>query len=251
MRLANKTAVITGAGGGIGRATALRFVQEGARVIIADYAEASLAATKEMIVEQGGEAVAVVTDVTNESDVEKMIQAAISHYGRLDILFNNAGIGSPQKKLADLSLEEWQKVIDVNLGGVFLGMKYALPFMVEQGGGAIVNTASMFGFYGGSHVSPYNASKGGVVMATRAAAVDYAPFNIRVNAVAPGLIDTGMVANWKEQAPKLWDSIVKNHLLKRPGKPEEVANGVLFLASDEASFITGTTLFIDGGVTVQ
>ena len=243
MRLENKVAIITGAAGAIGRATAIRFAKEGAQIVVADIGEEAGEETANIIKENGGEAIFVQTDVTNPDHVENMVNLAVEQYGKLDILFNNAGVTIEEQKIPDVTLEEWQKVLDINITGVFLGMKYAIPRM--KSGSAIVNTASVAGIKGQKLLSAYTASKSGVIALTKAASTEFGRQNIRVNAVAPGVIDTDMIEDWRN-SPK-WPVLSKANALKRIGKPEEIANAVLFLASNEASFITGETLIVDGG----
>lgn len=243
MRLENKVAIITGAAGAIGRATAIRFAKEGAQIVVADIGEEAGEETANIIKENGGEAIFVQTDVTNPEHVENMVNLAVEQYGKLDILFNNAGVTIEEQKIPDVTLEEWQKVLDINITGVFLGMKYAIPKM--ESGSAIVNTASVAGIKGQKLLSAYTASKSGVIALTKAASTEFGRQNIRVNAVAPGVIDTDMIENWRNSSK--WPVLSKANALKRIGKPEEIANAVLFLASDEASFITGETLIVDGG----
>lgn len=243
MRLKDKVAIITGGGGGIGRATAIRFAQEGARLVIADYSEKAGAETVQLVNEIGGEAKFIQTDMTKPEDVQIMVQETIDTYGKLDILFNNAGVKSGESKIPDVSFEEWQKVFDVNTNGVFLGLKYAIPQM--SSGGSIINTASIAGIKGQKLVAAYSASKSSVMALTKTAATEFGKKNIRVNAIAPGIIDTNMVEDWKKT--KKWPVLSTANALNRIGYPEEIANLVLFLASDEASFITGETIVIDGG----
>ena len=243
MRGENKVAIITGAAGAIGRATAIRFAKEGAQIVVADIGEEAGEETANIIKENGGEAIFVQTDVTNPELVENMVNLAVEQYGKLDILFNNAGVTIEEQKIPDVTLEEWQKVLDINITGVFLGMKYAIPKM--ESGSAIVNTASVAGIKGQKLLSAYTASKSGVIALTKAASTEFGRQNIRVNAVAPGVIDTDMIENWRNSSK--WPVLSKANALKRIGKPEEIANAVLFLASDEASFITGETLIVDGG----
>ncbi|MBU8918278.1 glucose 1-dehydrogenase [Neobacillus sp. 114] len=243
MRLKDKVAIITGGGGGIGRATAIRFAQEGARLVIADYSEKAGAETVQLVNEIGGEAKFIQTDMSKPEDVQIMVQETIDTYGKLDILFNNAGVKSGEKKIPDVSFEEWQQVFDVNTNGVFLGLKYAIPQM--SSGGSIINTASIAGIKGQKLVAAYSASKSSVMALTKTAATEFGKKNIRVNAIAPGIIDTNMVEDWKKT--KKWPVLSTANALNRIGYPEEIANLVLFLASDEASFITGETIVIDGG----
>ncbi len=246
MRLQGKTAVITGGGGGIGRAAALLFAKEGAKLAIADVKEDFGEETVRLIREQGGQAIFIKTDVTDSKQVKKVIDAAISEFGALHILFNNAGIGNPEVKSTDLPEKEWDRIVDINLKGVFLGIKHGVPELIKAGGGVIINTSSLLGLKGQKYLSAYNASKGGVILLTQNAALEYGRHNIRVNAVAPGVIDTSIIDNWKNNGRK-WPIISTANALGRIGKPEEVARAVLFLASDEASFITGATLSVDGG----
>jgi NAD(P)-dependent dehydrogenase (short-subunit alcohol dehydrogenase family) len=243
MRLENKVAIITGGGGGIGRAAAIRFANEGARVLVADLGEEEGIKTVHLIKESGGEAEFVRVNMTNPADVEHMVQKAVDTFGKLDILLNNAGVKSDEKKIPDVTLEEWQEVFDINTTGVFLGMKYAIPKM--ESGGSIVNTASIAGIKGQKLVAAYSASKSSVIALTKTAATEFGKKNIRVNAIAPGIIDTNMVEDWKQT--KKWPVLSTSNALNRIGKPEEIANTLLFLASDECSFITGETIVIDGG----
>ncbi|MEH7158566.1 SDR family NAD(P)-dependent oxidoreductase [Neobacillus drentensis] len=246
MRLLGKTAIITGGGGGIGRSTAIRFAKEGAKVAVADIDSAIGEETVRLIKEVGGDAIFVRTDVIDSDQIKALINTTTSTFGALHILFNNAGVGNSEVRSVDLAEEEWDRVIDINLKGVFLGIKYAIPELIKAGGGAIINTSSLLGLKGQKYVSAYNASKAGVVMLTQNAALEYGKYNIRVNAIAPGVIDTPIIDHWKQNERK-WPIISRANALGRIGTPEEVANAVLFLASDEASFITGTTLSVDGG----
>jgi NAD(P)-dependent dehydrogenase (short-subunit alcohol dehydrogenase family) len=243
MRLENKVAIITGGGGGIGRATAIRFAKEGARVLVADIGEEAGIKTVQLIKESGGKAEFVRVNMTKPEDVEHMVQKAVDTFGKLDILINNAGVKSDEKKIPDVSLVEWQEVFDINTTGVFLGMKYVIPKM--ESGGSIVNTASIAGIKGQKLVAAYSASKSSVIALTKTAATEFGKKNIRVNAIAPGIIDTDMVEDWKKTSK--WSVLSTANALNRIGQPEEIANTILFLASDESSFITGETIVIDGG----
>jgi len=246
MKLEGKTAIITGGGGGIGRSTAIRFAKEGARVAVADIDASIGEETVSLIKRDGGEAIFIKTDVTESEQLKALIDTTTSTFGALHILFNNAGVGNSEVRSIDLTEEEWDRVIDINLKGVFLGIKYAIPELIKAEGGAIINTSSLLGLKGQKYMSAYNASKAGVVTLTQNAALEYGKYNIRVNAIAPGVIDTPIIDQWKQNERK-WSIISRANALGRIGTPDEVANAVLFLASDEASFITGTTLSVDGG----
>ncbi|MBT2679486.1 SDR family oxidoreductase [Bacillus sp. ISL-35] len=246
MRLANKTAIITGGASGIGRAAAMVFAREGAKVAIADLNVEGGRETVKLIEQQGGRAFFYETNVSDSNQMKNLVSATVDYFGQLDILFNNAGIGHPNVKSVDLDEEEWDRIIGVNLKGVFLGIKHAVPHLKKAGGGAIINTSSLLGLKGQKYLAAYNASKAGVVLLTKNAALEYGRDNIRVNAIAPGVIDTQIIQGWKNDERK-WPIISRANALGRIGTPEEVANAVLFLASDEASFITGATLSVDGG----
>lgn len=246
MRLSGKVAIVTGGGGGIGRSTAIRFAKEGAKVTVADIDSLGGKETVGLIKEAGGEAVFIKTDVKDSGQIKAVVDTTVTTFGGLHILFNNAGVANSEVRSVDLSEEEWDHVIDINLKGVFLGIKYAVPELIKSGGGAIINTSSLLGLKGKKYQAPYNASKAGVVLLTENAALEYGKYNIRVNAIAPGVIDTNIIDSWKQDERK-WPIISRANALGRIGNPEEVANAVLFLASDEASFITGATLSVDGG----
>lgn len=247
MRLKDKVAIITGGTFGIGESTVRLFAREGAKVVIAARSVDKGTKLANEIKEEGGEALFVRTDVSKEEDVINLVKQTVDTYGKLDIMFANAGIGDMQD-LADCTLEEWNRTISVDLTGVFLCNKHAIQEMEKNGGGSIINCASILGHVGQVSVSAYAAAKGGVVNMTRAAAVTYADRGIRVNAVCPGYIDTPIL----DDTPKeVLDSLVSMVPAKRLGKPEEVANCVLFLASDESSFVTGANLLVDGGYTAQ
>ncbi|MEH7453172.1 SDR family NAD(P)-dependent oxidoreductase [Gottfriedia acidiceleris] len=246
MRLKDKVAVITGGGSGIGRATAIRFAKEGAKIVIADINEVTGEETLGIIKELNEEAIFIKTNVGESKSIQNLMKRAVEHFGRIDILFNNAGIGNSEVRSVDLAEEEWDQVIDVNLKSVFLGIKYAIPELKKSGNGVIINTASLLGLKGRKYVSAYNASKGGVVLLTQNAALEYGKYNIRVNAIAPGIIDTNIIKDWKNDERK-WPILSRANALGRIGTPEEIASAALFLASDEASFVTGATLSVDGG----
>ena len=251
-RLGAKIAAITGAGSGIGRASALLFAQEGAHVVVADLVEATANETASLI---GPAATAIAADVTVPADLERLVAAALSRYGRLDILFNNAGIDLPEATTVVATSEaDWQRIVDVNLKGVLLGARAALPVMKAQGSGAIVNTASQAGLVGTPQEAAYCASKGGVVALTRQMAVDYAPYGIRVNCVCPGAVDkpTTDRAGWLMATPGGLEQrearLAAAIPLGRLCTAMDVAYAALYLASDEASYVTGTALAVDGGL---
>ncbi len=246
MKLKNKVAIITGGGGGIGRATAFLFAKEGAEVVVSDVNEESGQETVNRILEEGGRSAFYKSNVAEPTEVKSLVAFTASTFGGVDILFNNAGIGNSELKIEDLSVEEWDLVLDINLKGVFLGIKYVIPEMRKRGGGSIINTSSLLGFKGKKYMAPYNASKGGVSLLTQNAALEYGKENIRVNAVAPGVIDTPIIDGWKNDERK-WPFISRANALGRIGSPDEVATAVLFLASSDASFITGSTIHVDGG----
>lgn len=246
MRLNGKTAIVTGGGSGIGRSTAIRFASEGAKVTVADVDTLGGEETVSLIRESGADAIFVKTDVKDSIQIKTLINTTTTTFGGLHILVNNAGIGHSEVRSVDLAEEEWDHVIDINLKGVFLGIKYAVPELIKSGGGAIINTSSLLGLKGKKYQAAYNASKAGVVLLTQNAALEYGKHNIRVNAIAPGVIDTKIIDVWK-QDERRWPFISKANALGRIGTPDEVANAIFFLASDEASFITGTTLSVDGG----
>lgn len=244
MRLKNKTAIITGGSSGIGRAAALRFSLEGAQVVIADINEEVGLETIKEIKDSGGEAQFQKIDVSIPEEVEHLVKTTVKTFGKLDIMINNAGISHGEKKISDVPVEDWDKVVDVSMKSVFLGMKYAAPEMLENGG-SIINTASVAGIKGQKLLAGYTAAKSGVIAITKSTALEYGKHNIRVNAIAPGIVETAITDEWKK-SPK-WPALSTANALRRLGQPEEVSNAMLFLASDESSFVTGTTLVVDGG----
>lgn len=242
-RLDKKVAIVTGAGSGIGRATAVRFAAEGATVVVADVTGAE----QETASSIGEGAIAVHTDVSNAADVKAMVETARERFGRLDIIFNNAGIEGLQGPTAECTEENFDRVIAVNLRGVFLGMKYAIPLMLEGGGGSIINTASVAGLVGFPGIPAYCASKGGVIQLTKTAALEYATSGIRVNAICPGIIHTPMVDRLIGDRPRMEAALNASEPVGRMGSPEEIASAAVYLASDESTFVTGTTVTVDGG----
>ena len=250
MRLENKVAFVSGGARGMGAAEAKMFAREGAKVVIGDVLEDEGRKTEAEINELGGECLYVHLDVSSEESWTSAVAETISRFGRLDILVNNAGVVS-RVMLEDLSVSEWDRVMDINAKGVFLGTKAAIPEMRKAGGGSIVNISSISGFTGQAYVSPvYNASKGAVRIFTKSAAIQYASEGIRVNSVHPGPIDTPMTAFRQGDAQAEAESIARVPI-GRTGLPDDVAYGVLYLASDESSFVTGSELVIDGGYIAQ
>lgn len=258
MRLNDKVALITGATSGIGQATAILFAREGAKVVVVGRNRKRGNETVKVIKREGGEAVFVKADVSRAVEAEKMVRVAIEEYGRLDILFNNAGIVLVRTTI-DTTEEEWDRVVDINLKGVFLGSKYAIPEMMKQGGGVIINTSSIFGLIGAPRYAAYCASKGGVISLTKVMALECAPYKIRVNCICPGSIYTPMQEQelaifsklHQKREEQVLQSKIQNIPIGRIGKPEDIANAALYLASEEASFVTGAALVIDGGFSAK
>jgi len=249
VRLKDRVAIVTGAGSGIGRASAIRFAQEGARVVVVDWDAQSGAETAQRIRDAGGEAVFVRADVSQVAGVEKFVNMALECWGRLDVLFNNAGIGLVGL-VHETSEADFDRVVGVNLKGVFLGCKYVLPIMMQQRSGSIINTASELALVGSWDYHVYSATKGAVHLLTRSMAKAYAQYNIRVNCICPGPIDTPLLEKAIRDSPdpeRERRLVVEMVPMKRLGQPEEVANVALFLASDEASFVTGAAYVVDGG----
>ena len=248
---AGRVAFITGGASGIGRATALAFARVGASVAVADVSEKGNQETARLIEEESGRALAVKCDVSRSDDVQAALNNTIGAFGRLDFAFNNAGI-EPKNPAptADYDEEEWNRIIDIDLRGVFLCMKHEIPLMLKQGGGAIVNTSSGAGIIGIKGSPAYTAAKHGVIGLTRAAALDYAGQNIRVNAICPGYIATPMMDRFTGGTPEGRAKVISDEPIGRMGRPEEIANAVLWLCSDAASFVVGHALVVDGGQTV-
>lgn len=244
-----KVVLVTGGATGIGRATSVAFARQGATVVIGDVDDRA-AETVELIEEAGGTGLFVRTDVTVAGDVERLVQTTVDTYGGLHVAFNNAGILPPTGPLLEQSEADWDKTIAVDLKGVFLALKYEIAHMVDNGGGAIVNTASVAGIIADPGMAPYVAAKHGVVGLSKAAALDYAKAGIRVNALAPGLVATGMTKGWLDD-PEMRDVVVAGSQLGRPAEPEEIAGMVLYLSSDLASFATGGVYVVDGGQTAH
>lgn len=249
MRLAGKVALITGGAHGMGAEEACLFAREGAKVAIADIREEDARKVEAQITEMGGEAMVVLLDVSKEDQWERSVSAVVAKFGKLDILVNNAGI-SGSGETDHRSTEAWDRLMDINAKGVFLGMKHAIPEMEKAGGGSIVNISSISGFVGQEAVHPgYNASKGAVRLLTKATAVQHAKSGIRVNSVHPGIMPPMLTSFQRGDANR--EALVQAVPMGREGQPIEVANAVLFLASEEASYITGTELVVDGGFTAK
>ncbi|MBE2270642.1 MAG: glucose 1-dehydrogenase [Anaerolinea sp.] len=252
MRFENKVAIVTGGAKGIGWGIATVFAREGAKVVVVDWDADAGAKTAAELSAAGSEALFVKCDVSNESDVKAMIDQALARFGRIDVLVNNAGIGV-YKPVLETSVEDWDRALGVNLRGVFLCSKYAIPHMQALGKGAIVNISSVHSHATVNGVAPYAASKGGITALTRNMAIDYGPA-IRVNAIAPGWVYTPLIKSIFDSYPdpaQQQAEVERRQVMKRIGRPEDIGYAAAFLASDEASFITGTQLFVDGGLTAQ
>ena len=253
MRLQDKVAIITGAGSGMGRVAAQLFAGQGARVVVAEYAEAAGAETVRLVEEAGGAASFVRTDVADETSARAMVDHALATYGRVDVLYNNAGImPEADHSVIDTDVATWDQVMAVNVRGVFLGCKYTIPPMVEQGSGSIINIASFVALVGCSvPQDAYTASKGALLSLTRSLAVQFGPKGVRTNAICPGPVETPLLMDWlvKDEAAK------RIRLARNPtgrfGKPEEIVNMAIYLASDESRWTNGASLVVDGGITVN
>jgi NAD(P)-dependent dehydrogenase (short-subunit alcohol dehydrogenase family) len=254
MRLEHKVAIITGAGGGQGRAAALLFGNEGAKIVASDWNAQSGEETAARVRDAGGEAIHIGADVSAAPQVRQLIDGALEAYGRIDVLYNNAGVGYSSalsmRDILETPEEDWDRVLAINLKSVFLSCKYAIPEMLKSGGGSVINTSSIAALVGGPDAHAYTAAKGGMISLSRALAVEFGPRNVRVNCICPGVIDTPMVepvvGPLKDPSrPFRWSPI------RRLGTPEDIAYCALYLASDESSFVTGAVFVIDGGLTAQ
>jgi len=248
--LNGKVAFVTGAASGIGRATALAFAREGANVVVADIDQSGNQDTVGMIEGLGGKAVAVVCDVTRSEDVQTSLTTTVNRFGRLDYAFNNAGAEQRPKLTADITEEEWDRIITINLRSVFLCLKYEIPLMLQHAGGAIVNTSSGAGIKVFGRGAAYAAAKHGVVGLTKDAALDYASSNIRINAICPGIIDTEMMDRFTGGTAEERDRVIAQEPIGRMGRPDEIAATVVWLCSNAASFVTGHAMVVDGGQTL-
>ena len=245
-----KVAFITGGSSGIGHATAVAFAREGASVVVVSRSEGRNQDTVSLVEEAGGKALAITGDVSRSVDVQQALQKTIETFGRLDFAFNDAGVEQQPEATAELTEEEWDRVVDTDLRGVFLCMKYEIPLLLKQGGGVIVNTSSGAGVKGFKGQAAYCAAKFGVIGLTKAAALDYAQSNIRINVVAPASINTPMMDRFTGGTAEGRERVISQEPIGRMGKPEEIAAAVLWLCSDAASFVVGATLVVDGGLTV-
>lgn len=253
-RLADKVALVTGAASGIGEQSARHLADAGAAVLLSDINESGVAELAAELVAAGSRAVATAHDVTQPQDWERVIALAEGHYGGLDVLVNNAGIGGNDTELMNLDLAEWHSVLAVNLDGVFLGLRYAGPAMEKRGGGSVINISSILGKVGLPGAAAYCASKGAVSLLTKSAALEWAALGIRVNSVHPGFVETPLVDNAlqnNDDSAAMRELLVAAHPLGRLGRAQEIASAVVFLASDESSFMTGSEMVIDGGYTAQ
>lgn len=247
----HKVAVVTGASSGIGRATALAFARQGVRVVVGDVLESQGKETVQGIQDAGGEALFRRTDVSRAADVEALVRAAVDTFGGLDYAVNNAGIEGEQALTAETTEANFDRVLAVNLKGVWLGMRYEIPALLERGGGSIVNVSSVAGLVGFHGIPAYVASKHGILGLTKTAALEYVTRSIRVNAVCPGVIRTPMIDRFTKGDPQAEAQLVATVPVRRMGEPEEVAEAILWLSSDAASFVTGTALVVDGGFLAQ
>ncbi|WP_020108222.1 glucose 1-dehydrogenase [Nocardia sp. 348MFTsu5.1] len=246
----DKVAFITGAGSGIGRATALAFAAAGATVVATDLDNETATATADLIGQQGGRALGLACDVTRNDDIVAALNATVDTFGHLDIAFNNAGIEQPVAPLADISENDWDRIVAVNLKSVYLCMKHQIPLLLKAGGGSIVNTSSGAGVIGIRGQSAYTAVKHGVIGMTKSAALDYAATGIRINAICPGIIETPMMGRFSGGTPEGRERVIAQEPVGRMGRPEEIASAVQWLSSDLGAFTTGHALVIDGGQTV-
>ncbi|MBI3302871.1 MAG: SDR family oxidoreductase [Deltaproteobacteria bacterium] len=249
--VAGKVALVTGGGSGIGRASALTFAREGAKVVVADVAVEGGEETVRLIQQRGGEALFVRAEISKAAEVEALVARAVQTYSRLDCAHNNAGIEGSAATIPELTEEAWERVIAINLKGVWLCMKYEIPQMLKYGGGAIVNTSSAAGLVGYPRGAAYVASKHGVVGLTKTAALEYAKAGVRVNAVCPGAIDTPMMGRITGHRPQRAERMAAAEPVGRMGRPEEIAEAVVWLCSEAASFVTGQAIAVDGGLTAQ
>jgi len=253
MRLQDKVAVITGAGGGMGRTAAQMFATEGAKVVVAEFSEAAGQETVRLVEEAGGQATFVKTDVSKEADAKGMIEHAVATYGRVDVLYNNAGVmPEADHSVIDTSVEAWDQVMAVNVRGTFLGCKYAIPVMLEQGSGSVINISSFVAILGCSNPQDaYTASKGAVLALTKSLAVQFGPRGVRSNAICPGPVETPLLMDWLVKDEEAKRIRLARNPTGRFGKPEEIVYMAMYLASDESRWTNGASMVVDGGITVN
>jgi 3-oxoacyl-[acyl-carrier protein] reductase len=251
MKLGNKIALITGAGSGMGKAAALLFAGEGAKIAAVDINEEQVRQTAAEISKRGGEALAIRADVSKSDDVQRMVDETVAKFGALNVVYNNAGIEGGSNYIVNMTEDQFDQVIAINLRGVFLGMKYTLPHLIKAGGGSIINQASIAGMIAIKGGAGYAASKAGVVALTRVAALEYGRYNIRVNAICPGAIETPMAQRIRKGEPPKPQALQRISVFGRMAEADEIAKVALFLASDDASFATGAPFVIDGGWTIS
>jgi NAD(P)-dependent dehydrogenase (short-subunit alcohol dehydrogenase family) len=253
MRLTDKVSIVTGGASGMGRVAARMFADEGARVVVADVTAAAARAVADEVTAAGGTAIAVVADVSKEADAKRMVDETIAAYGRVDVLYNNAGI-MPQAdhSVIDTSVEDWDRVMAVNVRGVFLGCKYTIPKMVEQGSGSIINISSFVALVGCSNPQDaYTASKGAVLALTKSLAVQFAPHGVRTNAICPGPVETPLLMDWLVKDEEAKRIRLARNPTGRFGRPEEIVHMAIYLASDESRWTNGAAMVVDGGITVN
>ena len=258
-QLKDKIAIITGSGRGQGLVAAKLFAKEGAKIVVNDLDQDSVDSAVESITSAGGSAVGLTGDVSNAEEVQRILQLAGETFGGIDILYNNAGIGYSatdrfgiaMSDVVNCAENDWRRIMDVNVGGVFLFCKYGIPALIKRGGGTVINTASIAALRGAQDAHAYTASKGAILALTRAIAVTYGPQGVRANTICPGVIDTEMIHNTLIRDSRISDVLEKNTPLRRNGKPEDVAGVALFLASDQSRFVTGEAFAVDGGITQQ
>jgi len=243
-----KVAIITGASSGIGRATAIALAKDGVRVVIAARRANESKETLQLVKEAGGDGIFIKTDVAREDEVKKLVEITVEKYGKLDYAFNNAGIEEMHTSFVDQTSAVFDNIMNINVKGIWLSMKYEIPQMLKNGGGSIVNTSSVAGVIGFAQMPIYSASKHAVLGLTKSSALEYAKSGIRINAVAPGGVETDMYERTVGDNKQVFQTIIAMHPIGRVGKPEEIANAVVWLLSDKASFVTGHTLLVDGGL---
>jgi NAD(P)-dependent dehydrogenase (short-subunit alcohol dehydrogenase family) len=253
MRLQDKVSIITGGASGMGRVAARMFAAEGAQVVVADVTEPAAQSVVDEVVAAGGKAIAVAADVSKEPDAKRMVDAAVDAFGRVDVLYNNAGImPEADHSVIDTSVEDWDRVMAVNVRGVFLGCKYAIPKMVEQGSGSVINISSFVALIGCSNPQDaYTASKGAVLALTKSLAVQFAPRGVRTNAICPGPVETPLLMDWLVKDEEAKRIRLARNPTGRFGKPEEIVHMAIYLASDESRWTNGAAMVVDGGITVN